>query len=288
MSQTRAISIISRLFISQPIFENRGDARIHLARRAPQGGPDSAALSIAQVVEFLKECVTVMEITNRNEVEITVSPSRKRAYLIGILVILLSEFLVRNIFLPERASDIHLSMALAIEWLIFIMLLAFWIPKVEKQSLKSIGLGKFKWRHLWVGIGTYLLAFVAAIFSGLALEAAGLEPIRSLQPMIKNYHGLTLLGLFITGTLVEEVFYRGYLIERLSTLTGRRWLAAIISWFLFSLVHLKFFGLGPTIDVSVLAAVLVLLYLKEGSLWPCIVLHGLNGVFAYLVFPLLV
>jgi len=224
----------------------------------------------------------------RKTAEVIEFPSRKWAYAIGILIVLISEFLVRNTFLPENANDLHLWKALIVEWLIFIVLLAFWIPKVEDHSLESIGMGKFKWRHLWVGTSAYLLAFVAAILSSNALEAVSLEPIRSLQPMIKEYHALTLFGLFITGTLVEEVFYRGYLIERLNALTRRRWLSAFISWFLFSLVHLKFFGLGPTIDVSVLSAVLVLLYLKENSLWPCIVLHALNGMLAYLVFPLFV
>jgi len=106
--------------------------------------------------------------------------------------------------------------------------------------------------------------------------------------MIKEYHPLTLIGLFLTGTFLEEVFYRGYLIERLISLTRKRWLAAIISWLAFTLVHLKFFGLGPTIDISILSAAFVLLYLKERSIWPCVVLHGINDVFGFLIFPLLI
>ena len=124
--------------------------------------------------------------------------------------------------------------------------------------------------------------------SGFALESIGLEPIRSLQSMINQYNPLTLVGLFLTGTIVEEVFYRGYLIERIKFLTGKNWLAGIVSWLSFTLVHIKFFGLGPTLDVSVLSAALVVIYLKEKSIWPCIVIHGINGLFAYLIFPLLV
>jgi membrane protease YdiL (CAAX protease family) len=83
------------------------------------------------------------------------------------------------------------------------------------------------------------------------------------------------------------VFYRGYLIERMTILTRHRWIAAFVSWLLFTLVHLKFFGLGPTIDTSVISAALVLLYLKEKSIWPCIVVHGINDALAFLIFPLL-
>ncbi len=161
----------------------------------------------------------------------------------------------------------------------------FWIPKVEKNSMASIGLGKFKRRHLVWGVLTYLLALVASSLSGYALQAVGLPSLASLQPLIKGYGPATLFGLFLTWTFLEEVFYRGYLIERMTTLTGRRWAAALVSWSLFTLVHLKFFGLGPTLDTSVISAALVLLYVKERSIWPCIVVHGINDLLAFLVFP---
>ena len=96
-----------------------------------------------------------------------------------------------------------------------------------------------------------------------------------------------LLGLLITGTFLEEVLYRGYLIERLTSLTGKRWLAACVSWVSFTLVHLRFFGLGPTLDLGVIAAALVILYVRERSIWPGIVLHGINDFFALILIPLL-
>jgi membrane protease YdiL (CAAX protease family) len=77
--------------------------------------------------------------------------------------------------------------------------------------------------------------------------------------VIKGYGFATLFGLLLTGTFLEEVFYSGYLIERMTVLTRQRWIAAFVSWFLFTLVHLKFFDLGPTIDTSVISAALVLL-----------------------------
>ena len=212
---------------------------------------------------------------------------RKKVSWIGIVVVLGSEFLIRNVFLPKLANEVHVRNAIIIEWLILFLLLVYWIPRVERKSLESVGFGKFKWRHLWMGLLVFFLATVALIVSGILLEANGLEPIRSLQPVLKTYSFFTLFGLFLTGTILEEIFYRGYLIERLGLLLGRRWLAGIISWLAFTLVHLKFFGLGPTIDVSVLSAALVLLYLKERSIWPCIVAHGINNLLSYLVFPLL-
>ena len=205
----------------------------------------------------------------------------------GIVVVLGSEFLLRNVFLPTQANEVHVRNAILFEWLVLFLLLLYWIPRVERKPLQSIGFGKFKWRYIWMGIFGFVIATIAMIISGMLLVANGLEPIRSLQPVLKSYSTLTLFGLFLTGTLLEEIFYRGYLIERLRDLLGRRWLAGLVSWLAFTLVHLKFFGLGPTIDVGILSAVLVLLYLKENSIWPCIVAHGINNFLSYLVFPIL-
>ena len=212
--------------------------------------------------------------------------SQKWSFWFGILIVLGSEFLIRNILLPESANELHIIIALLIEWLVLFFLLIIWIPIVEKKSLQSVGFGKFRWRYVWLGILTYVIVTVAMIISGVILEANQLEPIRSLQAVLQTYSFPTLFGLFLTGTILEEIFYRGYLIERLGKLLGRRWLAGLVSWLAFTLVHLKFFGLGPTLDVSILSAALVLLYLKEKSIWPCIVMHGINNALSYLVFPL--
>jgi len=214
------------------------------------------------------------------------SATKKKAYAIGIIIVLASEFILRDILLPEKPSDIYIGMAIAGEWLILLILLVFWIPKVEGNDLGSIGFGNFKWRHLWIGVLTYFILLIAWIGSYFALTAVGFEGLRSLQPMIREHSFPILFSLFLTGTFLEEIFYRGYLIERLTSLTGKRWLAGTISWTAFTSVHLKFFGLGPTLDVGVLSAGLAILYLKERSIWPCIVVHGINGAFSFLIAPL--
>lgn len=213
--------------------------------------------------------------------------SKKWSVWVGALIVLGSEFLIRNILLPESANETHVRYALIIEWLVLFFLLIIWIPIVEKKSLQSIGFGKLRWRHIWMGILTYAIVTVAMIISGVLLEMNGLQPVRSLQAVLQTYRLPTLFGLFLTGTILEEIFYRGYLIERLGDLLGRPWLAGLVSWAAFTLVHLKFFGLGPTLDISILSAALVMLYLKEKSIWPCIVMHGINNALSYLVFPVI-
>jgi membrane protease YdiL (CAAX protease family) len=212
---------------------------------------------------------------------------KRGAYLVGLAVILASEFLLRDVFLPQNPSAGQVGTAILVEWLVLAFLLAFWIPRVEGNDLRSIGIGRLRWRYLWLGILAYVVLFAVVGVSGVILSVIGLAQLSSLQALLRTYSLPVLLGLFVTGTVLEEVFYRGYLIERITSLTGKTWPAGVVSWAAFTAVHFKFFGLGPTLQVGVFAAGLVLVYLKEQSVWPCMVVHGLNDAFAYLIFPLL-
>jgi uncharacterized protein len=229
----------------------------------------------------------LMEQSSQNGKNIDTKLPKKWIYAVGLAIVFGVEFVLRDFLLPENANNVNIGLALVGEWVALSFLVFVWVPKVEKKNMESIGLGKFKRRHLGWGVLVYILVLVASFISSLVLESAGLPSLRSLQPMIKGYGFATLFGLFLTGTFLEEVFYRGYLVERMTILTRHKWVAAFVSWLLFTLVHLKFFGLGPTIDTSVISAALVLLYLKEKSIWPCIVVHGINDALAFLIFPLL-
>jgi CAAX protease family protein len=213
--------------------------------------------------------------------------ARNWVYVAGLVGVLFMEFLLRDVFLRPPTTGTYVGIATAVEWLVAIALLAVWVPGVEGKGLSSIGIGKFKWRHIWWGTLAFVVATIVDVLISQMLSFFGLASIQTLQPTLKAFGYPVLVSLFLTGTLVEEVFYRGYLIERIRLLTGRLDVAAVASWLLFLAVHLRFFGLGPTLNVSGLAAALVLLYVKERNLWPCIVCHGLNDAMAYLVFPLL-
>ena len=229
-----------------------------------------------------------MEQSSQNGKNIDTKLPKKLTYAVGLAIVFGVEFALRDFLLPENADNVSIGLALVGEWVALSFLVFVWIPKVEKKNMASIGLGKFKRRHLVWGVLVYLLVLVPSFMSGFVLQSVGLPSLRSLQPLIKGYGFVTLFGLFLTGTFLEEVFYRGYLIERMTALTRHRWVAAFVSWLLFTLVHLKFFGFGPTIDTSVISAALVLLYLKEKSIWPCIMVHGINDALAFLIFPLLI
>lgn len=206
---------------------------------------------------------------------------------VGIAVLLANEFFWRDVYLPHRPSVTEVWIALGGEWLALLLLLGLWLPHVEHQGPGSIGVTGFRWSYVWMGAGAYVVTF--AVLAGVQYLqlAAGQETIRALQPTLATYPWPVLIALFITGTALEEVVYRGYLIERLIFLTGSRWLAGLVSWAAFTLVHLRFFGFGATVDVAVLSAALVILYMRTRSLWPAMVFHGINDAFGFLLAPVL-
>jgi membrane protease YdiL (CAAX protease family) len=229
----------------------------------------------------------ILEAARQKELSMSTPRSKTYYYVVGVLLVLGSEFLLRDVFLPKQANGFTVGIVLILEWVILVVLMVVWLPKVERLPFASIGWNKIKWRHVWAGLLAYLLVTIALTISSFILPTIDLEPIRAIQSTLKGFSIPVLLGLFFTGALLEEIFYRGYLIERLTAILKHRRLAGVVSWLAFTLVHLKFFGVGPTIDISILSAALVLLYLKEKSIWPCIVLHGVNNALAYLIFPLL-
>jgi membrane protease YdiL (CAAX protease family) len=212
--------------------------------------------------------------------------SRRWAAIIGLIIILGSEYILRDIFISKGSSAFQIGVVIAVEWIIALLLLFYWIPKVEHRKLDSIGFRKFRWKYIWISIVAYIVYFLISAGLEYGLKSAGLQGLRDLSPTLKGYGFPLLFGLFLTGTFVEELFYRGYIIERVTELSGRRWVAGIVSGLTFTLVHIRFFGLGPTLEVAIIAAVLVILYTRTRSIWPGIIVHGINDIFGFLIGPL--
>ena len=211
--------------------------------------------------------------------------SRKWATIIGLIIVLGSEYILRDAFISKDSSGLHVSIAIAIEWLVALFLVFYWIPKVERRKYNSIGFRKFRPRYLWISIVAYVIYILISAGLQPVLKSIGLQSLRDLSPALKDYGFPLLFGLFLTGTFVEEIFYRGYIIERMTELTGRKWISGIVSWVTFTFVHLRFIGLGPTLEVGIIAIVFVVLYIKAKSIWPAIIVHGINDIIGFLIGP---
>jgi membrane protease YdiL (CAAX protease family) len=211
---------------------------------------------------------------------------RRTAFVIGIAIFLIVEFIARFILLPQYPTSQDVWRSMLLEWTMFVGLLFIWIPRFEREDLRSIGVTRFQTRHLTIGIAAYILSFIPIAILGYVLAAQGLPTLQSLQPLLASYSLPTMIGLVLTGVILEEFLFRGYLIERVDALSARKWPALIISWLTFTLVHWKFVGFYPMLQIGIMSAFLVLVFARERSVWPCSVFHGINSLLVYLLFPL--
>jgi len=86
------------------------------------------------------------------------------------------------------------------------------------------------------------------------------------------------LGAMVTGGFIEEVIYRGFMVDRLARLLGGTKGAVVLGALLcgvpFGLIHFKW-GIGGIMSTAVMGASLGLMYLAtRKNLWPLIVAHA--------------
>jgi membrane protease YdiL (CAAX protease family) len=178
---------------------------------------------------------------------------------------------------PDGGAEGRFAAALALRWVAIAALLAF-VVGVERLPLQSVGISKPRVTDMvWAGA----IGLVSAVVGiGLYLFVQGFEPgVETAAGQLVS--AMSLLGkihLILNAAIVEELFFRGFLIERTTTATHRVWLAGIASFVLFVVSHLSGSGLIETLTiVSVGTLVFVLLYLWRRNLVLCVVAHTVSN-----------
>jgi CAAX protease family protein len=133
----------------------------------------------------------------------------------------------------------------------------------------------------WPRLGTYWWA-VAGLFVVQLLFSLGAVTLTqlafpgltdSLEGVGQGNLVLAILGLAILPPLVEEVVFRGVLVERFSV-KWRTSVAIVVSAVAFGILHVDPVGAG------MFGLMTGLLYLRTGSLWPGILIHFANNLLA--------
>jgi CAAX protease family protein len=109
------------------------------------------------------------------------------------------------------------------------------------------------------------------------LHALGLSAPTQLPPFLitsGKAHVVLAVILVTVVAIVEETVFRGYLILRLKAVTGRTWLAVVLSAAVFSFGH-GYEGSAGLISVFFLGIVLAVVYLWRGSLVASMTIHFL-------------
>jgi membrane protease YdiL (CAAX protease family) len=85
--------------------------------------------------------------------------------------------------------------------------------------------------------------------------------------------------------VAEEIFYRGFAIERLQSLTGSKLLAALVPLTIFAVSHYRQ-GLGGIVAVFVLGGILTAFYMRFRDLLANITAHFLGDFVLNVMLPL--
>jgi membrane protease YdiL (CAAX protease family) len=152
------------------------------------------------------------------------------------------------------------------------------------MSLESIGIRRPSWSTLISAIVLWRITVVLTpMISQPVLDTFGRDGLEA------GVQELAILPIWFrviagfTGGMVEEILYRGYAIERLAVLTGRRWFAATISAVVFGLAHTPMWGVAFSLGADLpFGIVMTLFYLWRRDLIANMMAHGGGLVVAML------
>ena len=143
----------------------------------------------------------------------------------------------------------------------------------------KLSFGRIEKPMVWPAVGMSVLiatsqAFV--LFSALSLLDVDLqfqgEELERRQQFFSGIAGA--LNACIFGPIMEEICFRGLILDGLLKTRCRPWLAILISALLFALLH----GLGANFVTAMLFGILVgWLYWRTGSIIPGIIIHITNN-----------
>ncbi|SDM51469.1 CPBP family intramembrane glutamic endopeptidase [Nonomuraea jiangxiensis] len=193
---------------------------------------------------------------------------------VGVLLWYVPTLVERLARLPGDRG-LNFDVVLPARWFAAALLLAF-VLTVERRPLSSVGVRIPRVRDVLVTVGLSVLALVVGVvLYGFVVGAGPDQGSQSGQIMA----GLSIAGslhLIANAAVVEELFYRGLLMERIIDLTGRPWAAALVSYVLFVGGHVPGSGWATTLTmVAVGSLLLVGLYWMFRDLLLCAGAHAI-------------
>jgi membrane protease YdiL (CAAX protease family) len=211
---------------------------------------------------------------------VTPAPPRRRlASLAGLFVALVVPAVLGSLGSGANpASDQSVPLVIVNElvmWGLTAIVLAI-VLLWERRPLASIGLVRPTALSLQYGAALTVAILALAMAAGAIAEAFGPKLDSGAQDALITSLPLWLQFLVVVSAgFTEEILFRGYAIERLTELTGRRWLAAALTIVIFGALHAPFWGIAHAVVAGFTGLWLTLAYLWRRDLWTNITAHAL-------------
>lgn len=193
---------------------------------------------------------------------------------LGLLIAYFSITALNLLFKGICGSPLNDAGMVTKELLIFLMVgVLLWIVlRKENLTLESVGLHHRAWgKSLWWALVMMVISFalllgLLAVFQRVGMKfGEGGGAFDQLSPF-------TRLLVILRAGVAEEVFLRGYIIERLEKWTGSTWLAVALSLVPFALLHYAQ-GWAGIIIAFVAGLVLSVMYVWRRDLKSNIIAH---------------
>jgi CAAX amino terminal protease family. len=190
------------------------------------------------------------------------------------------------------------------KWVVLAVVVGF-VLGVEGRSLASIGVrppvelpvvgglvptlgGGAVVGHLGTGLGWSVVGFVGILVVGSGVyrlyERFGLETPEEVIDEQASRGVASYLTRAVSAGVMESVLYQGYLISRVTELSGSVAVAAVFAWIAFTAVHSLGDTYGPaaTVYIGVPAVGLVLLYVACESVVVVCFVHAVVNALSFL------
>lgn len=211
---------------------------------------------------------------------------------IVVLTIAINELFLwldlREVFEGAPHQSLVTLVLFIIQEIIFLAPLYYFVIRKNRLNAADLGLRKMPWKAVlgWVlrGFGVAFLAnlVLALIMYNTPDAWPGFSQQESHIPLFGTStfdFSLAVIALIGIAPIVEEVFFRGFVLQ---TLLGKYSpiLASILTAAFFAVLHFEFGSMGI---IAILAMILNWMFIKTRSIIPCIAFHMANNVLAFLL-----
>lgn len=184
---------------------------------------------------------------------------------------------------PLAVSSAGTIVTQAIIVIVILLVVHYW----ERLPMRSVGIFRLAFSDLYLGIGAFVAILLIEMAStpllvwiltaGRGSHGLGIAAIDPRQvALIAQWPWPTMIAVAVTAGVFEELWARGYGIERLEALTGSTIAAAVVTLALDLGAHVPFWGIRYAILIAPIQVVLLALYLWRRRIAPCVIAHAMT------------
>jgi len=197
---------------------------------------------------------------------------------LGLLIAFIRVPLVVYLFSLNSLGAYSNTLVIQKELSIFLVAIALLliVEKGEKKGLDSIGWHPYHWRQsILLGIGMAILTLGAVIGCAWLLQQFGIQVGGEEGKRYESVSLWVVTLVTIRAGVVEEICYRGYLMERLAQLShGNFWIFFVLPLVVFALAHYSQ-GIAGYLISFVAGGIMAYFYWKKRDIKANILAHFL-------------